>query len=378
MNALNYFIKAHEMQPTHMECLSILGNYYLYEHNFKKAIVFFKKLDKIRENSNLHTDISTADNLTMLGLCMLNIEEIERAIEVFKKALDITKFLAKEVQSKSILSNGIENKSTIVSEVQIQIDLLNSKIYNNLGNAFRKVKDYDNSLRYYVMCLNVDNMYTYSTACFNLGTMLIAKGDFLPGLSYLEKALLSGNKEISTYITSKGLSFLFAHPNIKEAIIFYFKKKYNNSVIKLKEIYLQYQDNPIVNFFLAYDYLSLCKFEKSLCFFNKLLQLNIKHSYEKCSFLKKVITKAKLIVKKIPTMEKSVNKTYLKDMLSFVDFPYILEIEDYEDVIDESLQNKINTDLNIILKQTERTKRQPDGIITSYNELMRARWKGLK
>ena len=56
-------------------------------------------------------------------------------------------------------------------------------------------------------------------------------------------------------------------------------------------------------------------------------------------------------------------------MLSFVDFAYITEIENYSDLDDQSFHNKINTDFNIYLKQSERTKRITDGIVTSYYQL---------
>jgi hypothetical protein len=138
----------------------------------------------------------------------------------------------------------------------------------------------------------------------------------------------------------------------------------------LKEIYHTNEDNPIVNFFLAYNYLALLKYEKSKCFFDKLLQIYIKHSYENFSFLKKLLNKAKLIIKKLPSLDQSVNETYIDDLLSFIDFPYINEVEEYEDVLDESLQNKMNTDLNIVLRQTERTKRIPaENVVKSYNDM---------
>ena len=59
MNALNYFTKAIELDPNHMECLSTLGTYYLYEHNFKKAITYFKKLNNMYVENKLN-DLITA------------------------------------------------------------------------------------------------------------------------------------------------------------------------------------------------------------------------------------------------------------------------------------------------------------------------------
>jgi tetratricopeptide (TPR) repeat protein len=259
MNSLIYFTKANEIDPNNSDCLFILGNYYLYENNFKKALYFFKKL-----NLNLNdTKISTAsaENLNMLGLCMLNMNEIENSIEYFKNALEITNKLELNGGRKNLNSTKL-NSDNFYNNIQ----LLSCKINNNLGNSYRKLKDYENCLKFYLKSLSCDNLHAQSITCFNLGTMLIAKGDFLLGLNYLEKASKSCNKVIDAYINRKGFCYLFCHCDVKHAILLYYNRKYNNSIIKLKKIYLMYESNPIINMFLAYNYLCLRKYEKSILF----------------------------------------------------------------------------------------------------------------
>src|SRR5690606_17761376 len=197
--------------------------------------------------------------------------------------------------------------------------------------------------------LSLNNLFTYYIACFNVGSMLIEKGDILPAINYLEKTYSSGNKLLISFLESKGLIFLFQNQILKEAIMDFYKDKFNNSIVKLKSIYKEQEINPVVNFFFAYNYISLKKFEKASIFFDKLMKINEKFQYDKKPFLKKLIRKAKLIMKKIVDLDDNLNDSYIDDLLSFDDFEIISEIEEYEDVFEESLHNKINTQINIIL-----------------------------
>jgi TPR repeat protein len=307
LNVINYITKALEFNSNHIECLSILANYYFYQYNFKKAVIYFRKIHDLIQNE----EISKADNLCSIAICLLSIGEIKSSITLFLKSLEIIK----EFKSKNDTTDE-ELSITFLSE---EIKILQGKIYNNLGNAYRKVNDFDNALKFYLMSLNSENIFTHQICCFNLGTMLISKGDFLAGINYLEKAInhqnqkkkesnylltnSSENLNIEKYINSKGLNYFFSHSDIKEAISLYCKGKYNNSILKLKSIYKEHGENPIVNFFLGYNYLSLLKYEKSTCFFNKLNLLSQKYSYEKFSFLNKLCVKANLILKKIPSLD---------------------------------------------------------------------------
>jgi tetratricopeptide (TPR) repeat protein len=230
-----------------------------------------------------------------------------------------------------------------------ELDLLKAKLYNNLANAHRRMRDFDNSFKYYSYCLKLKDQYTYSIACFNLGSMLLEKGDLLPAITYLDKANSSDNKLIIEYLDNKGICYLLQNEKIKEAIYDYFKSKFNNSVIKLKSIYLKYENNPIVNFFLGYNYTCLKKFDKSSLFFEKLLKLNEKFIFENKPFLRKIIKKTRLISNKIKDLDDNINESYIAELLNFEDFPVLSAIDEYVDVFEESVHNKINTQLNIIL-----------------------------
>jgi tetratricopeptide (TPR) repeat protein len=235
--------------------------------------------------------------------------------------------------------------------------LLKSKLYNNLGNAYRKIRDFDNSFKYYNMCLMLNNLFTYYIACFNVGSMLIDKGDLLPAMSYIEKAHASGNKLILEYLDTKGLTFLVENQSLRESIVDFHRKKFNSSIVKLKSIYKANDLNPVVNFFLAYNYISQKKFEKANCFFDKLMKINEKFQIDKLPFLRKLVHKARLVQKKLADLDENLDESYIDDLLSFEDFAILSEIEEYEDVFEEeSLHNKINTQFNIILSTKRGSK----------------------
>jgi hypothetical protein len=55
-------------------------------------------------------------------------------------------------------------------------------------------------------------------------------------------------------------------------------------------------------------------------------------------------------------LDQDLEESYIDDLLSFDDFAILSEIEEYEDVFEESLHNKINTQFNIILSTKRGSK----------------------
>jgi tetratricopeptide (TPR) repeat protein len=62
--ALNYYLKASEIDSQHTDSLFKIGTLYVAENNFKSAICYFQKVYE-----KCCTDVF---NINMLGLCMLN------------------------------------------------------------------------------------------------------------------------------------------------------------------------------------------------------------------------------------------------------------------------------------------------------------------
>ena len=100
---------------------------------------------------------------------------------------------------------------------------------------------------------------------------------------------------------------------------------------------------------MAYNYICLKKLDKSKLFLEKLIKINEKFQYEKKTFLRKIIRKAKLILKKLCDLDENLEDSYIDDLLNFDDFPILSEIDEYVDIYDESVHNKINTQMNILL-----------------------------
>src|SRR5687767_1667755 len=100
INAMSYFSKANELDNDNLECIFKLGNYYFSEYNFHKARNFFKKYHTIINTSASASTLEgnafdICDNLTLLGLCMLNTGDIENSIDIFNQCLELLPNMAK-------------------------------------------------------------------------------------------------------------------------------------------------------------------------------------------------------------------------------------------------------------------------------------------
>lgn len=158
--------------------------------------------------------------------------------------------------------------------------VLRSRIYNNLGNTFRKQCDSENAFKYYYLAISLETecnslfdklVVFYNISCFNLGSMLLEKGDILNGITYIDKSYIKTSPEICENIVAKGYSHFFDHPNIIESIFEFYRESFNGAILKLKEIYNQFNKNPIINFFIGIYYMKVNKPKKALCFFEKLV-----------------------------------------------------------------------------------------------------------
>jgi tetratricopeptide (TPR) repeat protein len=206
-------------------------------------------------------------------------------------------------------------------------------------------------------------------ACFNIGTMLIDKGEFINGVNYIEK--IYKKKDFKKFLELKGLNCFFDDPAIKEATATYFNCKFNNTILKLKNIYQEYEKNLYINFLLAFSYLALKKYDKASCFFTKIFKLNEIYKLDNKIFYRKLVSKSSLVNDKIASLLPNTNDSYIQDLISLEDFAVICDIEEYEDEYEESINDKMNNELNIFLSALQ-TKRKSSCVIRSYNEMIGA------
>jgi tetratricopeptide (TPR) repeat protein len=129
------------------------------------------------------------------------------------------------------------------------------------------MKNYDKATQYYLLASKSDK-FCY-IAFFNIGCMHVEIGDFYNGICFIEKA--RDSNDLLEHITKKGLHNFFNKKEIKYAVAEYCQNKKKNCLLKLKEIYNSEENNIIVNFLIANSYFQTGKFEKSRCFYEKIL-----------------------------------------------------------------------------------------------------------
>jgi len=191
---------------------------------------------------------------------------------------------------------------------------------------------------------------------FNLGTILFEIGNFLNGinlLNLLNDSDLKNNTIINKYLISKGYNYILDNNEIADSITDYFNKKFKRSIIKLKKNYFD-GNNPITNFFLALNYINLQKIEKSICFFDKLFKINKQFNLEEKKLFRKIIKKSNLIYNVISKTKSELGDTYINDLVDFNDFEEISKLEKYENEYEETINDLINIDFNLINSNSNR------------------------
>ena len=63
--AINYYLKAYEMNSANLDNLKRISEYYLYEYNFIKSKLFLEKYLAIKSDD--------FEILNLIGLCLVNI-----------------------------------------------------------------------------------------------------------------------------------------------------------------------------------------------------------------------------------------------------------------------------------------------------------------
>jgi len=268
---------------------------------------------------------------------------------------------------KNFISRGISNefKSNHNNEyenIQDYIDYLFSKFYNNIGNSHRKLKNLREGLKFYELSIeqlekiknNLLKINQKFKSYFNIGTILFELGNFSHGINFLLVAEIKENPIMKKYLVSKGYNFLLENKEISDAILDYFNKKFKRSVIKLKKNYFD-GANPITNFFMALNYINLQKVNKAICFFDKLFKLNKILNLEEKKLFRKILKKSTLIYNIISKSKNSeLGDTYICDLVDFNDFEHLSKLEKYENEYEESINDLINIDINILNSNSNR------------------------
>ncbi|MGE5681147.1 MAG: tetratricopeptide repeat protein, partial [Bacillota bacterium] len=143
--ALKYYIKAIELKPDYLDALNNLGLLY----------VGLKKFDEAEKRylSALSYDPNYFNSITNLGALKVNTDEVQEGIELFDKSLSL----------------AIERNDKLQEAVS----------YGNLGFAKLRELDLKNAIKYFDLCLGLDN--NNLLAHYNKGEALLMSGQFEDG-----------------------------------------------------------------------------------------------------------------------------------------------------------------------------------------------------
>ena len=234
--------------------LNNTGWYHFEKGNYSEALLYFKKVLRIRSQvlETNHEDI--ADSYNCLGRTYSKTYELDFAINSYEKALEITKRNDKKSNNIGIYYNNLfvifwkkgdydkasENLYKAINfqeKISHQNHPKNVLYYNNLGNLLMTKGDFEKGLEHYKIALriqlNLEDKEEKLTASLynNIGNTYKILGKYDNALSYHKKALTIRRKIYGEQHNSTAMSFINLgnisriKENPEEALKYYHKAK---------------------------------------------------------------------------------------------------------------------------------------------------------
>ena len=249
----------------------LLGEKYFKEKRFKKALVCYQEVNKLRP-----TD---AETLYKVASIYYSSKAFEEAIKSYKSilAIDPKNTSAYIDMGSAFIQNGDIRAAMKAYKIAISINPEISDAYYNLGNCFLKLEDWKSAIRNYRQAIRVDssNAEAYnnlgiaydglrnnkrSLACYehaskinphyvdallNTGNAFIKKRQSIKAINYFQRALEINPDSVEAY---NGLGVCFKNTGKLNNSISNFKNsirvnpEYIQAYLNLESIYLQLSD----------------------------------------------------------------------------------------------------------------------------------------
>jgi len=147
--------------------------------NFKKAIESYNKIFKYR----LSIDVNKVSAYNLIGSCYFNLYELEKAMQNFKKAIEI----AKKIKDKKYKSNG---KATT---------------FYFIGCVYKELMQWENALKYLEYSLNenikLDNKLNEANTLFEIFTIYFQLNSTEIAIKKLHQAIQAYQAYLKDYIS---------------------------------------------------------------------------------------------------------------------------------------------------------------------------------
>lgn len=131
------------------------------------------------------------------------IDKLSKVIQIDNECITAKEMLAYTYSQNKMWYNAISCYEQIEEPIILYFD----DLYFNMAWAYEKVKEYDNSEKYYKKCLEIRDDYTFATN--NLGYLYIRKKEFSKAIATLKKCIGKGYTLEERKLASNNLAFAY-------------------------------------------------------------------------------------------------------------------------------------------------------------------------
>jgi tetratricopeptide (TPR) repeat protein len=230
----------------------VLGEKYLNESNFDKAVMFFQQA--------IDTDPNYVQAYDELAKCYIGTNQLSKAVEITSKALSIDPNYVDAMLTKGIALRklGSNNEAIIVLTNAIQKDPSNANIYYNLGLVYSNQHNNQQAIENFTKAVSLTPKF--SDARYQLGLSYVEIKDLYDAyqqfraLKDLNIAL--ANSLFDKIYTIKNLASLYpvniinnqsAEQLLENANIAFEKKNYDKAVTLYENLLIKDPDNLIAS-----------------------------------------------------------------------------------------------------------------------------------
>jgi len=219
-----------------------LGEIYLRNNTYDKALVYLKTAQSIANTLKLKKEIIEVDYL--LGRLYMNILNFENTIKQFRKTIEEAKEIAdSSTMGDAYSSLGITyskqgkiDSSMIFYQKALQIfDKIHQNkkkqpTYINIGDYFLEIKQPDSALYYFNLSLQIDSIYqtrAIAIIYINIGLAYSQKNDFKKAIKYYRRSLKIARNYSYRYVIYANyleVSRIYEKSRKPDSALFYFKQ----------------------------------------------------------------------------------------------------------------------------------------------------------
>jgi two-component sensor histidine kinase len=192
----------------------VLGNIYLNENNFDKALVFYGQSLKLFRELNFQKGIAVA--LNNIGNLFYYKSDFKKALAYYDSSL-VVRENSQDEQGMAMSYNNIgaiyKNYGSYVKGLDFYLKslLIREKIkdkpgmatsYNNIGEIYRLINDYPKAIKYNYLSIKINteigDKQATGTSLNNLGIIAATQGDFNNAFDFFSRCLKIRKETLDT------------------------------------------------------------------------------------------------------------------------------------------------------------------------------------